>query len=51
MNLHAVLPEMDAVTLHTPLNHETRGIIGVKELALMKPTAFVVNNRAGRRGG
>ena len=46
-DLHAVLPEMDAVTVHTPLNHETRGIIGAKELALMKPTAFVVNTARG----
>ena len=46
-NLHAVLPEMDAVTVHTPLNHETRGIIGTKELALMKPSAFVVNTARG----
>ncbi|MCY4350258.1 MAG: hydroxyacid dehydrogenase [Thiotrichales bacterium] len=46
-DLHAVLPEMDAVTVHTPLNHETRGIIGARELALMKPTAFVVNTARG----
>lgn len=46
-NLHAVLPEMDAVTVHTPLTDETRGIIGAKELALMKPTAFVVNTARG----
>lgn len=45
--LHAVLPEMDAVTVHTPLNRETRGIIGTRELALMKPTAFVVNTARG----
>ena len=46
-DLHAVLPEMDAVTVHTPLNHETRGIIGARELELMKPTAFVVNTARG----
>ena len=46
-DLHAVLHEMDAVTVHTPLTHETRGIIGAKELALMKPTAFVVNTARG----
>ena len=46
-DLHAVLPEMDAVTVHTPLNHETRGIIGAKELASMKTTAFVVNTARG----
>ena len=46
-DLRAVLPEMDAVTVHTPLDHETRGLIGEKELALMKPTAFVVNTARG----
>ena len=46
-DLHAMLPEMDAVTVHTPLNDETRGIIGAKELALMKRTAFVVNTARG----
>ena len=46
-DLPAALPEMDAVTVHTPLNDETRGIIGVRELALMKPTALVVNTARG----
>ena len=46
-DLRAVLPEMDAVTVHTPLDHQTRGLIGEKELALMKPTAFVVNTARG----
>ena len=46
-DLHSALPEMDAVTVHTPLNRETRGIIGAKELASMKPTAFVVNTARG----
>ncbi len=46
-DLHAALPEMDAVTVHTPLNEETRGIIGERELALMKPTALVVNTARG----
>ena len=46
-DLHVALPEMDAVTVHTPLNRETRGIIGAKELASMKPTAFVVNTSRG----
>ena len=46
-DLHTALPGMDAVTVHTPLNDETRGIIGAPELALMKPTAFVVNTARG----
>ena len=46
-DLHGALPEMDAVTVHTPLDDETRGIIGAKELASMKRTAFVVNTARG----
>ena len=46
-DVHAILPEMDAVTVHTPLNDETRGVIGAKELASMKRTAFVVNTARG----
>ena len=46
-DLRGALPRMDAVTVHTPLNHETRGIIGEEALALMKPTAFVVNTARG----
>ena len=46
-DLCAALPKMDAVTVHTPLNDETRGIIGARELASMKPTAFVINTARG----
>ena len=46
-DMHSVLPEIDAISVHTPLNHDTRGMIGAKELALMKPTAFVVNTARG----
>lgn len=38
----------DIVSLHLPLNEETRGIVTRKELDLMKPTALIVNtSRAG----
>ena len=46
-DLHEALPRMDVATVHTPLNDETRGIIGARELALMKPDAFVVNTARG----
>lgn len=46
-DLHAVLPEMDVVTLHCPLTAETAGMIGARELALMKPSAFLVNCARG----
>jgi D-3-phosphoglycerate dehydrogenase len=40
--------ESDIVSLHLPLTKETRGIVTRKDLALMKPTALIVNtSRAG----
>jgi len=33
----------DIVSLHLPLNKETRGIVKAADLALMKPTALIVN--------
>ncbi|HJR07666.1 MAG TPA: D-2-hydroxyacid dehydrogenase [Pyrinomonadaceae bacterium] len=42
-----VLQESDIITLHTPLNAETRHLIGAAELALMKPTALLINCARG----
>jgi len=42
-SLGAVLPTADAVILALPLAPGTRGIIGRHELALMKPTAVLIN--------
>ena len=40
--------ESDIVSLHLPLNKETRGIVSRDDLARMKPTALIVNaSRAG----
>ena len=39
--------ESDFVTIHTPLNPETKGLIGAEEIALMKPTAFLINTARG----
>jgi D-3-phosphoglycerate dehydrogenase len=40
--------DSDIVSLHLPLNKETRGIVTRKDLDLMKPTALIVNtSRAG----
>lgn len=47
VDLPTLLTESDYITLHTPLNEETRGLIGVEELALMKPSAFLVNCARG----
>ncbi len=45
--LEEILPLADVLTLHCPLNEHTRGLIGEKELTMMKPTAFLVNAARG----
>nr|WP_319120972.1 D-glycerate dehydrogenase [Streptomyces europaeiscabiei] len=42
-----LLRTSDVVSLHTPLTPETAGMIGAPELALMKPTATLVNTGRG----
>jgi D-3-phosphoglycerate dehydrogenase len=45
--LEEMLPESDYLSLHLPLNDETRGMIGAAELAAMKPMAVIVNCARG----
>ena len=47
MSMEDLLQQSDIVSLHVPLCDETRGLIGEKELALMKPTAMLVNTARG----
>ena len=42
-----LLSQSDFLSLHTPLNAETRGYIGAAELAQMKPTAILINTARG----
>lgn len=46
--LHALLPTADALIVAAPLNPETVGIIGARELAVMKRTAVLVNVSRGK---
>ena len=46
-SLHALLMQADYVSVHAALTVETRGMIGAKELALMKRTAYLVNCARG----
>jgi glycerate dehydrogenase len=42
-----VLAESDVVTLHVPLTPDTRGLIGERELGLMKKSAILINTARG----
>lgn len=45
--LNALLSQADFVSLHVPLTENTRYLIGKKELATMKKTAFLINTSRG----
>lgn len=46
-SLDDLLPEADYLSLHVPLTDSTRGVIGAKTLARMKPDAVLVNCSRG----
>lgn len=47
VSLDELLAESDVVSLHVPLGEATRGLIGERELRLMKPTATLINTSRG----
>jgi phosphoglycerate dehydrogenase-like enzyme len=42
-----VLRQSDIVSIHIPLTPKSRGLIGAQELALMKPSGFLINTSRG----
>lgn len=47
-NLDELLAESDIISIHAPLNEQTKYLIDYQKLCLMKPTAFLIN--VGRGG-
>jgi len=45
--LDGLLAGCDVISLHCPLTAQTRGLIGARELALMKPGALLINTARG----
>jgi len=47
VSLEELLRKSDVVTLHVVLTRETRGLLGMAQLKLMKPSAFLINTSRG----
>ncbi len=47
VEMDEVLRTSDFVSIHCPLTDKTRGLIGQRELALMKPDVFLINTARG----
>lgn len=47
MELRELLQWCDILSVHSPLNERTRGLVGIEELKAMKPSAIVINVARG----
>jgi D-3-phosphoglycerate dehydrogenase len=47
VDLETLLRRSDIVTLHIPLNDSTRGLLDARRLAMLKPTAVLINTARG----
>ncbi len=45
--LDRLMAESDVISVHAPFNARTSGLVGERELRLMKPTAFIINMGRG----
>lgn len=46
-SLDELLRQADVVTVHTPLNPSTTGLIGAREIAMLRPGSLVINTARG----
>lgn len=47
VELDELMARSDVVSIHSKLSDRTRGLLGARELSLMKPTAYLVNTARG----
>lgn len=47
VDLKTILRESDIITIHSPLNNETKDLLSWEEFKLMKPTALVIQTSRG----
>ena len=47
VDLETLCRESDIISIHTPLNDQTRGLLDANHIAMMKPTAIVINVARG----
>jgi phosphoglycerate dehydrogenase-like enzyme len=47
VDLDALLASADFVSIHCPLTPRTRGLVGAREIALMRPEAYLINTARG----
>lgn len=47
VDLETLLRQSDFLSIHVPLTPNTVGLVGSENLALMKPTAFIINTARG----
>src|SRR5262245_49348420 len=43
----SILRQADCISIHVVLSQRSRGLVGAKELGLMKPTAYLINTSRG----